>query len=137
MKSLDSAQICELTFLLGFDVYLANDDLTLVSINGQKENVSINIDKTSTEALHNHLHFDNFFGANVSVSARSEFIKIVMGGLKLRLKDFFPGRDFRLYAEIDHRDLILRFTQVHPHEENWANESDYQEKIRDGTFYVM
>ncbi len=36
MKSLDSAQICELTFLLGFDVYLANDDLTLVSINGQK-----------------------------------------------------------------------------------------------------
>ena len=110
MKSLDSAQICELTFLLGFDVYLANDD---------------------------HLHFDNFFGANVSVSARSEFIKIVMGGLKLRLKEFFPGRDFRLYAEIDHRDLILRFTQVHPNEENWANESDYQEKIRDGTFYVM
>ena len=106
MKSLDSAQICELTFLLGFDVYLANDDLTLVSI-------------------------------NVSVSARSEFIKIVMGGLKLRLKEFFPGRDFRLYAEIDHRDLILRFTQVHPNEENWANESDYQEKIRDGTFYVM
>ena len=39
MKSLDSAQICELTFLLGFDVYLANDDLTLVSINGQKENL--------------------------------------------------------------------------------------------------
>lgn len=60
-----------------------------------------------------------------------------MGGLKLRLKEFFPGRDFRLYAEIDHRDLILRFTQVHPNEENWANESDYQEKIRDGTFYVM
>lgn len=55
----------------------------------------------------------------------------------MRLKEFFPGRDFRLYAEIDHRDLILRFTQVHPNEENWANESDYQEKIRDGTFYVM
>ena len=60
MKSLDSAQICELTFLLGFDVYLANDDLTLVSINGQKENVSINIDKTSTEALHNHLQMFPF-----------------------------------------------------------------------------
>ena len=75
--------------------------------------------------------------ANESVAALSELIKIVMGGLKLRLKEFFPGRDFRLYAEIDHRDLILRFTQVHPNEENWANESDYQEKIRDGTFYVM
>lgn len=137
MKSLDSAQICKLTFLLGFDVYLANDDLILVSVNGKKENVSINIDKTSTEALHNHLHFDNFFGANVSALDRSRFIKTVMGGLKLKLKEFFPDRKFRVYAEIDHRDFILRFTQIHPNEENWANESDYQEKIRDGTFYVM
>ena len=109
MKSLDSAQICELTFLLGFDVYLANDDLTLVSINGQKENVSINIDKTSTEALHNHLHFDNFFGANVSVSARSEFIKIVMGGLKLIRKYILMRRIGQTKATIRRKSEMALF----------------------------
>ena len=137
VKSLNFEQVKALNQILGIKFYLDDNDLVLISEDGHCPKVCINIDRTETEALHNHLHFDRFFSKDVSKTEKDKFTQIMMEMLYLRLKRAFPQRLFRIYVENDRDCLTLRFTQIQPEEENWANECDFANEINAGTFCIL
>lgn len=139
MKPLDSSQLKVLNVLLNLKYCLVDHDLIVLDIDGnmKKTSVCIDVDKTATEALYNHIHFDNLFSRNISLEERRKFTTIIADTLYSHLKRDFPLRKFKIYIEIDEGCLTIRFTQIHSNEDSWLNEDDFIDQINAGDLVVF
>lgn len=137
MKPLNNAQVKALNLLLGTKFCLCNNGLILFVFDRKPQDIIINIDKTATEALYNHIHFENLIHRDIEFDIKKEFVEIIMNTLYLRLKNEFPNKKFRIYVEIENTCLTIRFTQIHHHEENWANEKDCINQINSGNLFIL